>query len=255
MNSWRSTDIEVYITGNKKEIGWVKLPVSKQELDRICVETTGEISGKDYMLIDYNCPYFEISVYDDLEILNKVANIVERLKPLEKEQLMNWCRKYQAGMTDLVEVGNAALQIREGKQEYLEDINNEEELGKYLVEKIGLKNEFEDVRSRVQEKLKLEASYLDYENIGREYDRNNQLGYFTLSQTGRRTQGYVNRNEINEFEYKREEFLQLDLDQVMGEEVPFRQKIDELEEQAMKQCMEHTREKSPETVMGQEKER
>ena len=31
MNSWRSTDIEVYITGDKKEIGWVKLPVSKQE--------------------------------------------------------------------------------------------------------------------------------------------------------------------------------------------------------------------------------
>ena len=28
MNSWRSTDIEVYITGDKKEIGWVKLPVS-----------------------------------------------------------------------------------------------------------------------------------------------------------------------------------------------------------------------------------
>lgn len=120
MNSWRSTDIEVYITGDKKEIGWVKLPVSKQELGRICFESTGEINGKDYTLVDYNCPYFEISIYDDLEILNKVADIVERLNPIEKEQLLNWCEKYQAGMTDLVEVGNAALQIREGKQEYLD---------------------------------------------------------------------------------------------------------------------------------------
>ena len=107
MNSWRSTDIEVYITGDKKEIGWVKLPVSKQELGRICFESTGEINGKDYTLVDYNCPYFEISIYDDLEILNKVADIVERLNPIEKEQLLNWCEKYQAGMTDLVEVGNA----------------------------------------------------------------------------------------------------------------------------------------------------
>ena len=52
MNSWRSTDIEVYITGEKKEIGWVKLPVSKQELGRICFESTGEINGKDYTLVD-----------------------------------------------------------------------------------------------------------------------------------------------------------------------------------------------------------
>lgn len=96
MNSWRSTDIEVYITGEKKEIGWVKLPVSKQELGRICFESTGEINGKDYTLVDYNCPYFEISIYDDLEILNKVADIVERLNPIEKEQLLNWCEKYQA---------------------------------------------------------------------------------------------------------------------------------------------------------------
>lgn len=255
MNSWRSTDIEVYITGEKKEIGWVKLPVSKQELGRICFETTGEINGKDYTLVDYNCPYFEISIYDDLEILNKVADIVERLNPIEKEQLLNWCEKYQAGMTDLVEVGNAALQIRDGKQEYLDGINNEEALGKYLLEQIGLKEVFENVKNKVKENLKLDAPYLDYANIGRDYDINNESGYFIKSPTGRRTKGYVNKNEINEFEYNREEFLHLDLDQVMGERVPFRQKIDELEEQAMKQCMERTMEQRPKRIQGLEKER
>lgn len=233
MNSWRSTDIEVYITGDKKEIGWVKLPVSKQELGRICFESTGEINGKDYTLVDYNCPYFEISIYDDLEILNKVADIVERLNPIEKEQLLNWCEKYQAGMTDLVEVGNAALQIREGKQEYLDGINSEEALGKYLLEQIGLKEVFENVKNKVKEELKLDAPYLDYAKIGRDYDINNESGYFIKSPTGRRAQGYVNKNEINEFEYKREEFLQLDLDKVMDEEVPFQQNIDDLEEKAM----------------------
>ena len=255
MNSWRSTDIEVYITGDKKEMGWVKLPVSKQELGRICFESTGEINGKDYTLVDYNCPYFEISIYDDLEILNKVADIVERLNPIEKEQLLNWCEKYQAGMTDLVEVGNAALQIREGKQEYLDGINSEEALGKYLLEQIGLKEVFENVKNKVKEELKLDAPYLDYAKIGRDYDINNESGYFIKSPTGRRAQGYVNKNEINEFEYKREEFLQLDLDKVMDEEVPFQQNIDDLEEKAMKACMERTKEKSPEKVKGLEKER
>ena len=154
MNSWRSTDIEVYITGDKKEIGWVKLPVSKQELGRICFESTGEINGKDYTLVDYNCPYFEISIYDDLEILNKVADIVERLNPIEKEQLLNWCEKYQAGMTDLVEVGNAALQIREGKQEYLDGINSEEALGMPFCELLeGVKSDGKRVYRRTEKGL------------------------------------------------------------------------------------------------------
>lgn len=51
-------------------------------------------------------------------------------------------------MTDLVEVGNAALQIREGKQEYLDGINSEEALGKYLLEQIGLKEVFENVKTK-----------------------------------------------------------------------------------------------------------
>jgi len=41
----------------------------------------------------------------------------------------------------------------------------------------------------------------------------------------------------------------------MGERVPFRQKIDELEEQAMKQCMERTMEQRPKRIQGLEKER
>lgn len=123
------------------------------------------------------------------------------------------------------------------------------------MEQIGLKEVFENVKNKVKEELKLDAPYLDYAKIGRDYDINNESGYFIKSPTGRRAQGYVNKNEINEFEYKREEFLQLDLDKVMGEEVPFQQNIDDLEEKAMKACMERTKEKSPEKVEGLEKER
>ena len=111
------------------------------------------------------------------------------------------------------------------------------------------------IKNKVKENLKLDAPYLDYAKIGRDYDINNESGYFIKSPTGRRTKGYVNKNEINEFEYNREEFLHLDLDQVMGERVPFRQKIDELEEQAMKQCMERTMEQRPKRIQGLEKER
>lgn len=190
-----------------------------------------------------------------MEILNKVADIVERLNPIEKEQLLNWCEKYQAGMTDLVEVGNAAIQIREEKQVYLEGITTEEELGEYLLKENGMIDLLENVRNKIREALDLDGDYLNCEDIGRDYDINNETGYFMTDLSGRRIKGYIDKNEINEFEYKREEFLQLDLDKVMGEEVPFQQNIDDLEEKAMKACMERTKEKSPEKVEGLEKER
>lgn len=69
MNSWRSTDIEVYITGDKKEIGWVKLPVSKQEFLCKCgVRSEIEKKREETRIVEEFSPMGRYHFYLDKEV-------------------------------------------------------------------------------------------------------------------------------------------------------------------------------------------
>lgn len=204
----------------------IELPEEDAYLRNMLQEITGEKDKDAYIINDYQCPFFEISKYENLLDLNKLAAIIEHLDDKEKLLLKGWCDVHQAGMADLTEIGNAALQINE--VDYEEGIVDEEQLGIYIAEKTGI---MQAVRKLKKEK-DMDGDYIDYERLGNDFNINNATGYYVKGIDGQ-IQGYmIDDSAINEFELSKEELF------------ASVRNTNEIKESPMQQCMKQTAEKS-----------
>lgn len=90
---------------------WVELPIDKQTLEWGLISWTGKSWGTEYVISDYENPYYPIHPLDDIWITNKVAELIEYLDKQGKAHLKKWCEKYETEYPDATEVANAAIQI------------------------------------------------------------------------------------------------------------------------------------------------
>ena len=114
MNQILNDNFVVEIASMQDENKRIKmnLPVSKEVLEDTLEQLTGKSDGTEYVLLDGECPYFEISRHDELPLLNKISEISCRLTNDQRILLKNWCEHWEKDFcTDLTEITNAALQM------------------------------------------------------------------------------------------------------------------------------------------------
>lgn len=132
---------------------WVQLPISKEELQKV-FERIG-IDGKEYeeyFITDYECDFYEIGEYENIDTLNEMA---EKLNDLDEEQeqvvkvLMSEC-----GYT----LDDAIEKAESGDYRFYTDCDNMTDIAYVVVEECGYLDNVPENISR----------YFDYEAFGRD---------------------------------------------------------------------------------------
>ena len=131
---------------------WVELPVSQDELKEVFRRIGINEQYEEYFITDYECDFYEVGEYENLDTLNEIA---EKLNELEEEEstvakaLMSEC-----GYT----LDEAIEKVNNGDYRIYSDCNDMTDVAYEVVEECGYLN-------NVPENV---ARYFDYEAFGRD---------------------------------------------------------------------------------------
>ena len=131
---------------------WVELPVSQDELKEVFKRIGINEQYEEYFITDYECDFYEVGEYENLDTLNEIA---EKLNELEEEEstvakaLMSEC-----GYT----LDEAIEKVNNGDYRIYSDCNDMTDVAYEVVEECGYLN-------NVPENV---ARYFDYEAFGRD---------------------------------------------------------------------------------------
>ena len=64
---------------------WVELPVSKEELQKVFERIGINEEYEEYFITDYECNFYKISEYENIDILTEIAEKLEELDEEESE--------------------------------------------------------------------------------------------------------------------------------------------------------------------------
>lgn len=131
---------------------WVELPVSQEELKEVFKRIGINEQYEEYFITDYECDFYEVGEYENLDTLNEIA---EKLNELEEEEstvakaLMSEC-----GYT----LDEAIEKVNNGDYRIYSECNDMTDVAYEVVEECGYLN-------NVPENV---ARYFDYEAFGRD---------------------------------------------------------------------------------------
>lgn len=132
---------------------WVELPVSQEELKEV-FERIG-IDGKEYeeyFITDYECDFYQIGEYENLDTLNEIA---ERIEELDEEE----SKVVKALMSELGYTLDEAIEkVNNGDYRIYSDCDDMTDIAYQVVEECEYLN---NVPNNV-------ARYFDYEEFGRD---------------------------------------------------------------------------------------
>lgn len=132
---------------------WVELPVSQEELKEV-FERIG-IDGKEYeeyFITDYECDFYQIGEYENLDTLNEIA---ERIEELDEEE----SKVVKALMSELGYTLDEAIEkVNNGDYRIYSDCDDMTDIAYQVVEECKYLN---NVPNNV-------ARYFDYEEFGRD---------------------------------------------------------------------------------------
>lgn len=150
--------LKIYLTNlgkynEGKLVGeWVELPVSQDELKEVFKRIGINEQYEEYFITDYECDFYEVGEYENLDTLNEIA---EKLNELEEEEstvakaLMSEC-----GYT----LDEAIEKVNNGDYRIYSECNDMTDVAYEVVEGCGYLN-------NVPENV---ARYFDYEAFGRD---------------------------------------------------------------------------------------
>lgn len=158
---------------------WVELPIDEHTLELELISWTGSSWGTEYIISDYENPYYPIHPSDDIWIDNKAAELIEYLDEQGKAHLKKWCEKYEMEYPDATEVVNAVIQIyailTTTKELTFEDIDT-----RVFPDKYG-KREILEMPTELLFKKELgtlsEEEQEEYKKVLQEIKRRFELGY------------------------------------------------------------------------------
>lgn len=215
MNQILNDNFVVEIASMQDENKRIKmnLPVSKEVLEDTLEQLTGKSDGTEYVLLDGECPYFEISRHDELPLLNKISEISCRLTNDQRILLKNWCEHWEKDFcTDLTEITNAALQMN--KVLYVDGVKSFDELGKAIVVTTNLLPDLEQkgLLPKIEKNI---SNYINFEVIGRDYELIGEGTNYPMM-IGEKVLGYVlDDSEVNPQKFTKEELIEMDTEKLM----------------------------------------
>lgn len=215
MNQILNDNFVVEIASMQDENKRIKmnLPVSKEVLEDTLEQLTGKSDGTEYVLLDGECPYFEISRHDELPLLNKISEISCRLTNDQRILLKNWCEHWEKDFcTDLTEITNAALQMN--KVLYVDGVKSFDELGKAIVVTTNLLPDLEQkgLLPKIEKNI---SNYINFEAIGRDYELIGEGTNYPMM-IGEKVLGYVlDDSEVNPQKFTKEELIEMDTEKLM----------------------------------------
>lgn len=149
--------LKIYLTNlgkyNEGELlgEWVELPVSQDELKEVFKRIGINEQYEEYFITDYECDFYEVGEYENLDTLNEIA---EKLNELEEESTVAKALMSECGYT----LDEAIEKVNNGDYRIYSDCNDMTDVAYEVVEECGYLN-------NVPENV---ARYFDYEAFGRD---------------------------------------------------------------------------------------
>lgn len=131
---------------------WVELPVSKEELQKVFERIGINEEYEEYFITDYECDFYEVGEYENIDTLNGIA---ERIEELDEEE----STIVKALMSDLGYTLDEAIEkVNSGDYRIYSDCDSMTDIAYQVVEECGYLNNVPDTVAR----------YFDYEAFGRD---------------------------------------------------------------------------------------
>ncbi len=131
---------------------WVELPVSKEELQKVFERIGINEEYEEYFITDYECDFYEVGEYENIDTLNGIA---ERIEELDEEEI----KIVKALMSDLGYTLDEAIEkVNSGDYRIYSDCDSMTDIAYQVVEECGYLNNVPDTVAR----------YFDYEAFGRD---------------------------------------------------------------------------------------
>ena len=150
--------MKIYLTNlgkyNEGELigEWVKLPVSQEELQEVFERIGINEEYEEYFITDYECDFYEVGEYENLDTLNEIA---ERIEELDEEE----SKVVKALMSELgYTLDDAIDKVDSGDYRIYSDCNDMIDVAYVVVEECDY---FRNVPETV-------ARHFDYEAFGRD---------------------------------------------------------------------------------------
>lgn len=150
--------MKIYLTNlgkyNEGELigEWVELPVSQEELQKVFERIGISEEYEEYFITDYECDFYEVGEYENLDTLNEIA---ERIEELDEEE----SKVVKALMSELGYTLDEAIdKVNSGDYSIYSDCNDMTDVAYAVVEEC-------DYLRNVPETV---ARYFDYEAFGRD---------------------------------------------------------------------------------------
>lgn len=131
---------------------WVELPVSQEELQKVFERIGINEEYEEYFITDYECDFYEVGEYENLDTLNEIAERIEELD--EKESKVVKALMSELGYT----LDEAIDKVNSGDYRIYSDCDNMTDIAYQVVEECEYLNNVPDNVAR----------YFDYESFGRD---------------------------------------------------------------------------------------
>lgn len=131
---------------------WVELPVSQEELKEVFERIGINEEYEEYFITDYECDFYQIGEYENLDTLNDIAKRIEELD--EEESKVVKSLMSELGYT----LDEAIDKVNSGDYRIYYDCDSMTDIAYQVVEECGYLNNVPDNVAR----------YFDYESFGRD---------------------------------------------------------------------------------------
>lgn len=131
---------------------WVELPVSNEELQEVFKRIGINEEYEEYFITDYECDFYEVGEYENLDTLNNIAAQIEELD--EEESKVVKALMSECGYT----LDEAIEKANNGDYRIYYDCDSMTDIAYQVVEECGYLNNVPDNVAR----------YFDYESFGRD---------------------------------------------------------------------------------------
>lgn len=152
--------MKIYLTNlgkyNEGELvgEWVELPVSEEELSEVFDRIGINEEYEEYFIADYECDFYEVEEYENLDTLNEIAERIEELDEVGSKVV-------KALMSELGYTLDEALdKVNNGDYRIYYDCEDMADVAYQVVDECGYLNNVPDNVAR----------YFDYESFGRDLD-------------------------------------------------------------------------------------
>lgn len=150
--------INIFITNlgkyNEGELigEWVTLPISEEELKKVCERIGINEDYEEYFITDYECDFMKIGEYESISSLNEIAEKISEL--YEKEKKVAKALISECNYT----IDEAIEKVNNGDYIIYYDCNDITDVAYQVVEECGYLNDVPDTVTR----------YFDYKSFGRD---------------------------------------------------------------------------------------